>query len=320
MKRIALTTALLSMTISCAMAEQPVNNSENNESTDYAQFFEDSERGWFWYEQLPKEVKEELLKKALEQQAQSSNKAEEEPLSQAWFRKNFQHYMDVAQTHPYDKEAMRVYLYLEKFMRDRAEIFAYEREKAITADPFLDESSRRSTASFGMKAMNIDANKNRQALLTQMGEKAGIYYFFAGDDSYSEKQTILVKLLEHRYGFHIVPVRIYGEVPESFPWDNILTNQGQAESMGVRKIPSIYLYNQENNSTEMVTQGLYPMDEIEKRLVYAGERISLITKEEASLVRPKDLYLDLEGRAGALGLPANAPKEFINLYTESLGQ
>jgi conjugal transfer pilus assembly protein TraF len=317
---------LLSISVGAAFAEtsDTSNLTSNdvtaaNEEKDYAEFFMDKERGWFWYEQLPEEVKEEILEKAQQSKESNKSKPEDEALSPAWFRKNFQRYQDAAVQHPHDIEAMRNYLYLEKFMRDRAEIFAYQRDKAVTSDPFLDESSRRSTASFGMKAMNINASENRKAILEKIGELSGVYYFFSGDDAYSLKQTALVDLLNKRYGFSIVPVRISGDIPKDFPWNNIIDNKGQAESLGIKKIPAIYLFNSNNQKVDMVTQGLYAMDEIEKRLVYSGERLGLISKEEAELVRPKDLYVDTEGRAGALGLPANAPKIFVELYSESIG-
>lgn len=293
------------------------NEATKNNDKDYAEFFMDKERGWFWYEHLPEEVKEEILKKA---QEGKQPKPEDEPLSPAWYRKNFQRYLDLAIQHPNDEEAMKNYLYLEKLMRDRAELFAYQRDKAVSNDPFLDQSSRRSIASFGTQAINAEAEGNRKQLLKQIGEKTGVYYFFSGDDTYSEKQTPLVKLLEKRYGFTVIPVIIRGDVPNDFPWEDVVRNEGQAEFMGVKKIPALYLFNNESGTTGMITQGLYALDEVEKRTLYTAERINLLSKEDALLAKPKDLYQHIDGYVGPLGIPENAPKEFLELYKQSLGQ
>ena len=77
-----------------------------------ATYFQQNEKGWFWYEALPKETQIKI------QQAVKNILTNEQPqaLSPAWYRKNFQKYMDKAQANPYDKESMRTYLYLEKYV------------------------------------------------------------------------------------------------------------------------------------------------------------------------------------------------------------
>ncbi|MEZ9922315.1 conjugal transfer protein TraF, partial [Vibrio breoganii] len=120
---------------------------------------------------------------------------------------------------PYDEEAMRNYLYLEKFMRDRATAFAYQRQKTVYEDPFLDSTTQRPTANFGMRTMNIEASKNRAELLRHIGSKAGIYFFYRSDCSFCSQQSPLIAGLQREYEFSIKPVSLDGEkLPES-PWE-----------------------------------------------------------------------------------------------------
>lgn len=295
---------------------------EANEST--PTFFDDSERGWFWYEQLPEEEKEKFRERiAIEQTQQPSkpSKPEDKPLSTAWFKVHFESYKQAAMDNPHDKEAMRTYLYLEKFMRDRAMAFGYERQKAVMAEPFLDSSSSRPLASFGMKAMNVEATKNRDALLSALGEKAGIYFFYRANDTFSENQAPLVKLLETKYGFTVRPVSLDGSSVDKELWESNLVDNGQAEAWGVKQVPALFLYDPESDSVSLISQGLQALPELKKRVVYAAERSGLISTEQADTIRGTGLYQDVNGQlSGGFPLPEDAPDTFKQFYIQSLTQ
>lgn len=294
-------------------------------------YYQDAERGWYWYEQLPKEEQEKFVEKLVKEQPTviqesakvsqepQGHKPEDKPLSNAWFRANFQGYMDAAIDNPYDKEAMRTYLYLEKFMRDRATAFGYERQKAVYNDPFLDASSKRPTANFGMKTMSRAANGNRDALLKAIGDKSGIYFFYRSDCPYCKQQAPLIRGLEREFSFEIKTISLDGQPLPNSPWDSFQTNQGQAEQLGVRQVPAMYLFNPENNSIELVAQGLQSLPQLKKRVLMAAERAELITNEQYSTIIPTGLYSDVNGDViGHFPMPENASDTFKNLYNQSM--
>ncbi|ELA9367556.1 hypothetical protein QUN99_003446, partial [Vibrio parahaemolyticus] len=64
MKLNILTLMLLGVsTIAIANTSQPLE-----QNPDIDPFFTDSEKGWFWYEQLPQEEKEKFVEKLLQEQ------------------------------------------------------------------------------------------------------------------------------------------------------------------------------------------------------------------------------------------------------------
>ena len=290
-------------------------------------FFEDSERGWFWYEKLTDEEKATVKNpvKPPKQQKISESKVqtkqpEDRPLSQKWFRENFEKYQDLAIENPHDKEAMRNYLYLEKYMMDRAVTFGYERQKVIMSEPFLDGTTRRSTANFGMRSMNINASQNRQATIKALSERSGLVFFFRSDDGFSQQQLSPLVSLANNYHFEIKPVSIDGGNLAETPWldSEVTINAGQAETLGVRKVPAVYLFVAASGQFEMVSQGLQAQTQLEKRIMFAAQRGQLISNEEFEESRSSGLYQGLDGSTGIIGVPDNAPEEFINLYKESM--
>jgi len=294
-------------------------------------YYQDAERGWYWYEQLPEEEKEKFVEKLIQEQPNvipekpnAEKKAQisqpkDKPLSNAWFRANFQSYVDAAIDNPYDIDAMRTYLYLEKFMRDRATAFGYERQKAVYNDPFLDASSKRPTANFGMKTMSRAANNNRDALLQTIGDKSGIFFFYRSDCPYCKQQAPLLRGLEREFGFEIKPISLDGQPLPNNPWESFLTNQGQAEQLGVAQVPAMYIYNPDTHAIELIAQGLQSLPQLKKRVLMAAERADLITHDQYSTIIPTGLYSDVKGDIiGHFPMPANAPDTFKHLYEHSL--
>lgn len=330
-KKSSLATAvLLAILATNGMADTPAENTPRDQSEPVLdEFYKDSEKGWFWYETHPEEQKEKPKKRqpnqptviptSKKQIKRSEVKPEDQPLSQAWFRKNFAKYRDNAIENPHDKKAMRTYLYLEKFMRDRSQAFGYARQSAVYSEPFLDATANRATANFGMKDMNIDANEKQTTLLTDLGKKTGIYFFFRSDCPYCKKQMPIIKLLEKKYGFTIRPVSLDGNpLPDSL-WDDYLVNVDQAQQLGVKKVPALYLFEPKSNTTSLISQGLQSMPQLEKRVLYSANRSDLITDDELKLTRPSGLYQDINGEVGSqIIAPTDAPEEFKNLFTESL--
>ena len=274
-------------------------------------YYQDAERGWYWYEQLPEEEKEKFIEKIAKEtptviphsetktEKSSSRAPKDKPLSNAWFRANFQTYIDAAIDNPYDKEAMRTYLYLEKFMRDRATAFGYERQKAVYNDPFLDATSKRPTANFGMRTMTRAANGNRDALLKSIGKDSGLFFFYRSDCRYCEQEAPLIRGLEREFGFEIKPISLDGKPLANSKWAGFQTNQGQAERLGVRQVPAVYLFNPKTNAIELVSQGLQSLPQLKKRVLMAAERANLITKDQYSTIIPTGLYSDVNG--GVIG-------------------
>lgn len=323
LKIAALVACITASGYSWQVGAQDLKNTVKSETTKdtFDDYLKDKERGWYFYESLPEDVKEEIRKRDNRPTTiPKATKPEDKPLSQAWFRKNFEKYRDQAIENPNDTEAMRNYLYLEKYMRDRAVQFGYARQKQVYADPFLDQTTKRSTANFGSKPINKEASKNRQSLLTEIGDKAGIFFFFRSDCPFCHKQMPLIALLEKNFGFTIKPVSLDGKPLPDSPWEKFYKNSGQAEALGVLKVPAMYLYEPETNSFELIGMGLQSLSQLEKRTVYAASRSGLITEEQFNTIKPTNQYQSPDGSINELPVPENAPEMFKQLYQQSLAQ
>lgn len=285
-------------------------------------YFTDSERGWYWYEQLPEEEKEKFVEKLKNQQpevvkSQQAKDPKDVPLSQAWFRENFQKYMDYAQDNPYDQEAIRTYLYLEKYLRDKALAFGMERQKAVLSEPFLDHTATRPLANFGSQSMNAQATENKDALLSELGKQSGLYYFYRSDDVFSAQQATLIAQLRDRFGFTVLPISMDGSAPHESLGEKFELNQNQAQVLGIQVLPATYLFNPKNKAIELVSQGVQSVTDLKDRIMLAALRGGIIDEQQYQLTKPVGLYLTPDGYVSyGIGMPDNAPETFKNLYSE----
>ncbi|EGR0468619.1 hypothetical protein BC355_17610 [Vibrio cholerae] len=323
MKRL-LTPVLIGIALSASTAYAQNKQVLSNEVKSENPYYKDSERGWFWYEQLTDEQKEIVDAKIIEQMQPSPStepfKDEVKPLSNKWFRDNFQNYADAAMNNPHDKEAMRTYLYLEKFMRDRAMAFGIERQKAVMAEPFLDATSTRPIANFGMKTMNIQASQNKDLLISQLAKESGLYFFYRSGDAFVTQQADLLAILRNQHEFTILPVSLDGTPPPEVLGTEfqVDSEQSQAKMLGIQVLPAIYIFNPKTKSVELVSQGLHSLTSLKDRIIYAALRGGIIDDQQFQLTRPTGLYTNPNGYiSGSLEVPIDAPYEFIKLYNES---
>lgn len=270
---------------------------ENNDSSISNYYQTEKEKGWFWYNEPLENVKELIANEKLniEPTVIKGEQNKPKPLSQEWIRVNYQRYLDKAIENPHDKKAMYDYLYLEKYIRDQANEFAYARQSAVFSDPYLDTATSRPTANFGMTSMNQLANSNKDELLKKIGEKSGLFFFYRSDCGFCSKQTPIIENLSDKFGFTVKAISLDGKPLLNSPWENnYLTNNGQAEKLKVLQVPALFLVTESGKVTSIV-QGIESLTMLKTRIIDAAKRTNLITKETQELTRPSNLYQNKDG-------------------------
>lgn len=204
------------------------------------------------------------------------------PLSTEWFQQHLDEYRNKAIDNPSDKSAMRAYLYLQRVAMDKAELFSKSYQEVVMGDPFLDENNRLSVASFASKKAEAVARKERENLVTQVSEKAGMFFFFDESCDICGQQSYVLNFVKTKYGLTVIPVSMDGSGGAVVTnLGEAVTNSGQADAMGVLQTPAMVLSYPEKNIHRVISQGS-PLnaDEIVKRTLLASKTIGLLKPEE----------------------------------------
>jgi conjugal transfer pilus assembly protein TraF len=276
-----------------------------------AGFYFREREGWFWYEREPEP---ELTRQEPPVPPQPSTAptpaplAETvpegpKPLSAKWIREHIGAYRDAAIDDP-TPQNVALYLYLQRVALDKSSRFAAATQRAVQLDPFLDEITRRPTATFAANLTNRQAGGNRDDVLRRIAETAGVLFFFRSDCPYCDAQAPLLKLLEVRYGFSILPVSVDGAPLPGRVFTEFRQDRGQAQALGVVSTPALFLARPPDGMVPL-SQGLLSLAQLQERMVVAAVQAGWISEEEFTRTRPvtADLVLD-PGR-----LPASLPED-----------
>lgn len=251
-------------------------------------YFEDKQRGWFWYEILPepekkkqsKSIQPSLPKTESSQTelaavpVQTITSAEPEPLSSAWLRKNMENYLNKAIDDP-SAENVEAFYYLQRVMMDKAERFTNAARYVVMSNPQLDETVRRPVATYAANEVNHQANVMADRLLKEIAAQAGILFFFRSDCPYCHVQAPILSMLKQAYGFKIYPVSLDGLGMPNGLFANFKLDKGQATLLGVEQTPAMYLMKPPKQILPL-SQGVLSLEEITSRILLAAKEASLI--------------------------------------------
>ncbi|MFC6674026.1 conjugal transfer protein TraF [Marinobacterium aestuariivivens] len=258
-------------------------------------FYERKSEGWFWYnEEIPEDIPEPEepeppVAAAPKQESQSVEPApsssEGPPVfSAAWFRENLPRYRDAAWDNP-TIENVRTYMYLQRYAMDRSEQFADTAEIAVVGDPFLDEETRRPSATFASQKLDRWAGQQKDEIARKIAQKAGIFFFFRSDSDTSRVQAPILKMLEMRDGFTILPISVDGKPLPDGIYPNFRADKGQAERLGAEVFPALYLVSAERE-VEPIAQGVLSLADLKHRIILVAKRRGWISDEEFNKTKP----------------------------------
>jgi conjugal transfer pilus assembly protein TraF len=294
-------------------------------------YYEDKERGWFWYEEPVVEDQEVIESqnepaspKAPAQEKKPKPKpqaksAGAKPLSSEWFRKNIEKFRDKAIDEP-TPENVKLYLYLQRVMMDKAEKFAHASQVAVMSDPVLDENSRRPIATFGSFAKDEMATRGTQKAARKLAKSAGLWFFYLSTCEYCLKETGVLQGLMNTYGFKVLPIALDGLPLPNGEFPNFTIDEGQAKKMGVESTPALFLVKPgDNGSVIQLGQGLLSGEEIVNRAITLSHQQGWITADEYEDTRKvKTIEVDNKTINGIDERTLNNPTELINTIRSNL--
>jgi len=254
-----------------------------------APFYENKERGWFWYEDpLTEEVNDEqpvqgpppLTTQEKKEAPTLAKSLDPKPLSSEWFRKNMETFRDKAIDDP-TAENVSTYMYLQRVMLDKAEKFADASQKLMMRDAVLDENARRPIATFGAFAKDDMSNRGIQKAATKLAEQAGIWFFYYSTCEFCVKEAGVLKGLMNAFGFKVLPIALDGLPLPGGVFPEFTTDHGQGKKLGVETTPALFLVKPgENGGAIQIGQGLLSGDEIIRRAIALSHENGWLNNDE----------------------------------------
>lgn len=260
-------------------------------------FWQDGREGWFFYQTPPVE---EVVEPEPEPEktpmpatttdvtppppapAPPPSAAAPEPLSAEWFRQNLDRYADEAWNNP-TPENVRAYMYMQRYVMDRAQAFSEAAELAVLGDPILDETSRRPTAGAAARRLTEQATRQRDATVRALGEQVGIFFFYHSQCDSCMQMLPVVRELER--DFALIPISLDGEDLPGNPFPNMRIDQGHAQQIGIPRAPALYLAAP-GEVFEPIAHSPVSLDDARHRILIGAYRQGWISDAEMMAARP----------------------------------
>lgn len=222
--------------------------------------------GWQFYN-LPEKPKEIKLKPKQQQVPKDMSAQQEEltPLKQMeLIQQKLQEAKAKAIMNPTADNVAEYKVYQDYFV-DKATQFSSAWEEMLLKYPHLDYNIKNShyNATAPIKAAQ-ERNEQSKAIHT-INQSYGIFFFYRGHEPLDNKLAEVVKSFNDQYGLSIVPISIDGRKSPEFPQSQF--DQGQAEKMGIKYFPAIFLVNPRKEEYKPLAYGFITLDDLARRVL-----------------------------------------------------
>ena len=300
-------------------------------------FFRRKEEGYYWYDD-PKPEPEPQIVEILPPPPPPPEPVTEPPkptpeptpaaapapppgppiFSVKWLQQQLPEMRQVAIDDP-TEENVAAYMYAQRVMMDKADVFASVWQDVLRKDPLLDENNR-FPMSEAFKLFQLRSqDQARRAALTSLNQKAGLFYFFHADCEFCHAQLPLLYTFAKEHEFSVRLVALDGKPLAGMQEGDYLVDTGQAKAMKISVVPAIVLAVPPNDIF-IITQGYIDYEALMNRVYLAAEDMNLVDPDLLVKANPMDrgvLPPDVLKEAQARGIGQD-PSSMVGFLREKM--
>ncbi|WP_282109298.1 conjugal transfer protein TraF [Shewanella algicola] len=252
-------------------------------------FYDQSQRGWFWHETAPVIEEPEEIEDAPPPATEQQKSPEEQMVNidVEWLKKNLPNLQAKAISNP-TTENLGAFYAAQRLMLDYSSQFANKSSEFFRKEAsWLSEDHRRPTDSFMLNRFKSDVLKAQRPVIEKVASQAGIWFFFSSTCPYCLKQLPLVQFLSREYGMNVLYVSLDGGSIPGIPDDKVVIDyNGQAsKEFNVTVTPTTFLVSNDASKFELLSNGVSALPKIQDALVTAAHKYDWISDNEYKSVQ-----------------------------------
>jgi conjugal transfer pilus assembly protein TraF len=158
------------------------------------------------------------------------------------------------------------YIRFQREQLDRSSLFADVWQRAVWQDPALDYTQVRPISTLGKRQWLDDRKADRDMALLRLGERYGLFYFFAQNCAPCGIMSPILKSVADSHAIAVKAVSTDGGPSDVFP--RYVVDSGQRERMGLnsRVTPAIVLFDSVTRKAVPIGYGVMAADELMDRI------------------------------------------------------
>jgi conjugal transfer pilus assembly protein TraF len=210
-------------------------------------------------------------------------------LDYEWLKENFPRLMGEAINNPTDANVAN-FAYAQRLMLDMSSRFQSKMTDFMMGEKSLDENARRPTAAFALNNFKGEVRQMVHSAIDDINDNTkGLWFFYSSTCQYCVKMVPIMNRFIDTYGVDVLAISMDGGVLPGMEKMQIVFDQNLEVSrkMNVARTPTTMLVLNDN-STEIVAEGMRTLSDLEKRYIRAGRIAKAIDKE--TYQRTKAVY------------------------------
>lgn len=171
-------------------------------------------------------------------------------------------------------ENVTAYIRFQRRQLDQASLFSDVWQRAIWQDPELDYTLQRPVSTLGKRAWANARQAERTSALSHLGDRYGLFYFFAQSCGACEVMSPILKSVAATYHVPVRAISTDGGPSRHFPSYVVETNQRQRMGLDPGVTPAVVLWDAQARRAIPIGYGVMSADELQ-------DRIYLLTTKDA---------------------------------------
>jgi len=163
-------------------------------------------------------------------------------------------------------ENIMAYVRFQREQLDRASVFSDVWQRAVWQHPELDYTLQRPVGTVAKAAWLDNRKVDRDQALNHLGQRYGIFYFFAQSCGACTIFSPILKSVTDSHGLHVVAISTDGGPSETFRKYSV--DSGQRERMGLteKTTPAVVLFDTVTRQAVPIGYGIMAADELMDRI------------------------------------------------------
>ncbi len=163
-------------------------------------------------------------------------------------------------------ENITAYVEYQREQLDRASMFSDVWQRAVWQNPDLDYTLQRPVGTVAKAAWLNDRKVDRDQALNRLGERYGIFYFFAQSCGACSIFSPILKSVTDSHGLHVMAISTDGGPSDVFTHYSV--DSGQRERMGLtsKATPAVVLFDTVTKRAVPIGYGVIAADELMDRI------------------------------------------------------
>lgn len=162
------------------------------------------------------------------------------------------------------EENVKAYIAAQQYVFDKGSVFADTWRRVVWTNPEYDYSLRRPVNNTAIRSFDSQRDQSEIAQIRNLAKEHGIMFFFRSDCPFCHQLAPILKKMSRVYGIEILPVSVDGGGLPDYP--RPMVNKGQAESLGIRTVPALYIASRKTGDMAPIGYGLLSESEIISRI------------------------------------------------------